>query len=141
MWGDRVAARPLPGSMDAMEDLTLLAEQHLARARQAEHGRSAHLFLHDGPLRQSIIALMAGAELEEHTAPPAASLQVLRGRVRLISKESADSVELRAGQVLNIPQGRNAVRALHDSALLLTSVTATPEPLVVYDSRRERHPA
>jgi quercetin dioxygenase-like cupin family protein len=124
-----------------MDDLTALARHHLDLARSDPHGRSSHLFVHDGPLRQSVIALMAGAELEEHTAPPASSLQVLRGRVRLISKDATEDVELRAGQVLNIPQGRHAVRALHDSALLLTSVTATPEPLVVYDSRRERHPA
>ncbi|MEO3751229.1 cupin domain-containing protein [Streptomyces sp. B6B3] len=118
-----------------MEDLTLLAEQHLALARQAEHGRSAHLFLHDGPLRQSVIALAAGAELEEHTAPPAASLHVLRGRVRLIAREGEDT-ELRAGQVLNIPQGRHSIRALTDSAIVFTTVTANPEPVAVYDSRR-----
>jgi quercetin dioxygenase-like cupin family protein len=122
-----------------MEDLTLLAEQHMARARRAEHGRSAHLFLHDGPLRQSVIALTGGAELEEHTAPPAASLQVLRGRVRLTSREGGDA-ELRAGQVMNVPQGRHALQALQDSVVLLTSVTATPEPLAVHDARREPGP-
>lgn len=122
--------------MDAMEDLTLLAEQHLAQARLAEHGRSAHLFLHDGPLRQSVIALRAGAELEEHTAPPAASLQVLHGRVRLTSRDGGDA-ELLAGQVMNIPQGRHGLQALGDTVVLLTSVTATPEPLAVHDTRRE----
>ncbi|MGP3969242.1 cupin [Streptomyces sp. 6N223] len=122
--------------MEGMEDLTLLAEQHLSKARHADHGRSAHLFLHDGPLRQSVIALTGGAELEEHTAPPAASLQVLRGRVRLTSKD-AGPAELRAGQLMNIPQGRHALQALQDSVVLLTSVTATPEPLAVYDTRRE----
>lgn len=122
--------------MEGMEDLTLLAEQHLAQARLAEHGRSAHLFLHDGPLRQSIIALRAGAELEEHNAPPAASLQVLHGRVRLTARKGGDA-ELMAGQVMNIPQGRHGLRALGDAVVLLTSVTATPEPLAVRDARRE----
>lgn len=122
--------------MERMEDLTVLAEQHLALARQAEHGRSAHLFLHDGPLRQSVIALAAGAELEEHTAPPAASLHVLRGRVRLTSAAGGDT-ELRAGHVLNIPQGRHGLTAVHDAVVLYTSVTATPEPVAVYDVRRQ----
>lgn len=122
-----------------MDDLTELAERHLALAHAAEHGRSAHLFLRDGPLRQSVIALTAGAELEEHAAPPAASLQVLRGRVRLIAAEG--DVELRSGQLMKIPQTRHGLRALDDSVVLLTSVTASPEPVVVYDTRRERHPA
>ena len=121
-----------------MEDLTQLAEDHLGLARQAEHGRSAHLFLHDGPLRQSVIALTAGAELEEHNAPPAASLQVLRGLVRVAAKAGWE-MELEAGQLAGIPQARHSVRALADSVLLLTSVTATPEPLEVSDARRRPH--
>ncbi|TDC69834.1 cupin domain-containing protein [Streptomyces hainanensis] len=122
-----------------MDDLSELAERYLALAQAADHGRSAHLFLRDGPLRQSVIALTAGSELEEHTAPPAASLQVLRGRVRLIARDG--EVELRSGELMKIPQTRHGLRALDDSVVLLTSVTATPEPVVVYDTRRERHPA
>lgn len=121
--------------IEAMDDLTLLVEQHLDQARRSEHGRSAHLFLRDGPLRQSVIALTAGSELEEHTTPPAASLQALRGRVRL-EVRGGDDTELVAGQITGIPQGRHALRALEDSVVLLTSVTATPEPLVVHDERR-----
>ncbi|GAB2926958.1 hypothetical protein GCM10022245_68760 [Streptomyces mayteni] len=129
----------MPGSMESMDDLSELAERYLALAQAADHGRSAHLFLRDGPLRQSVIALTAGSELEEHTAPPAASLQVLRGRVRLIARDG--EVELRSGELMKIPQTRHGLRALDDSVVLLTSVTATPEPVVVYDTRRERHPA
>lgn len=120
-----------------MDDLTLLAEQHLKLARRAEHGRSAHLFLRDGPLRQSVIALTGGSELEEHTAPPAASLLVLRGRVVLASPGgTAGDAEVAAGRVLKVPQGRHSVRALEDSVVLLTSVTASPEPVEVHDTRR-----
>jgi quercetin dioxygenase-like cupin family protein len=125
--------------MEGMNDLSQLAEEHLALARRAEHGRSAHLFLHDGPLRQSVIALVAGAELEEHNAPPAASLHVLRGRVRLYSV--AGDAELTAGQVVRVPQARHGLAALDDAVMVLTSVTATPEPVVVYDTRRVRDPA
>lgn len=108
--------------MGAMEDLTALAEQHLTLAHRADHGRSAHLFLHDGPLRQSVIALTAGTELEEHNAPPAASLHVLHGAVVLISE--AGNWEVHSGQILQLPQVRHGVRAVHDSVLLLTAVTA-----------------
>ncbi|MFC9491414.1 cupin, partial [Streptomyces hydrogenans] len=53
-----------------LSDLTALADEHLAAARTAPHGRSAHLVLHDGVLRQTVIALKAGTALDEHNAPP-----------------------------------------------------------------------
>ncbi|MBB0245307.1 cupin [Streptomyces alkaliphilus] len=104
-----------------MEDLTALAEHHLGLAREDGHGRSAHLFLHDGPLRQSVIALTAGSELGEHDAPPAASLHVLRGRVRVFSEEG--ETEVGAGQVERLPRVRHGLRAVDDSAVVLTTVT------------------
>lgn len=66
-----------------MDDLNALADEHLAAARASAHGRSAHRLLHEEPLRQTVIALTSGSALDEHNAPAAASLQVLRGRVRL----------------------------------------------------------
>ncbi|MFH8367623.1 cupin [Streptomyces sp. NPDC018031] len=106
-----------------MDDLTKLARHHLDLARADPHGRSAHLFLHGGPLRQSVIALTSGTELDEHNAPPAASLQVLHGHVRLTT--SGSEQDLIAGQVQLIPQERNGLRAMQDSVVLLTAVTAT----------------
>ncbi|WP_097229603.1 cupin [Streptomyces zhaozhouensis] len=117
-----------------MDDLTRLADEHLAAALGAEHGRSAHLFLRDGPLRQSVIALAGGARLEEHEAPPAASLQVLRGEVRMHSAKS--ELTLRAGQLARVPRERHDLTAVSDAVVLLTSVTATGEPVVVTDTRR-----
>lgn len=108
-----------------MDDLTSLAEQHLSQARSDPHGRSAHLFLHDGPLRQSVIALASGAALNEHNPPFASSLQVLRGRVRLTS-EGADQ-DLDAGEVQRMPQVRHGLEALEDAVVLLTAVTETPQ--------------
>ena len=105
-----------------MQDLQALAEEHLARARAAEHGRSAHLALHDGPLRQSVIALRSGAALDEHNAPPAASLHVLRGRVRITAESGTQ--ELAAGALQRIPQERHGLLALEDTVVLLTAVTA-----------------
>lgn len=111
-----------------MDDLTTLARSHLDQARCAPHGRSAHLFLHDGPLRQSVIALASGAELDEHNAPPASSLQVLHGHVRLtVAGRDQDLV---AGQLQRIPHERHGLRAMADSVVLLTAVTATGDCLL-----------
>lgn len=104
-----------------MDDLTLIARNQLDDARASAHGRSAHLFLHDGPLRQTVIALTSGSALDEHNAPPAASLQVLHGRVRL-TKKSGDQ-DMIAGQVGPIPHERHGLTALEDCAVLLTAVT------------------
>ncbi|MFJ9414219.1 MULTISPECIES: cupin [unclassified Streptomyces] len=104
-----------------MNDLNALTRDQLDDARASAHGRSAHLFLHDGPLRQTVIALIAGASLDEHNAPPAASLQVLKGQVRLVGPHG--SQELRAGQVIAIPHERHGLRALEDSVVMLTAVT------------------
>lgn len=105
-----------------MDDVTALAAEHLALARIDPHGRSAYLFLHDGPLRQSVIALTSGSELDEHNTPPAASVHVLQGRVRLT--EGAADQDIAAGQIQRVPPIRHGVLALEDSVFLLTAVTA-----------------
>ncbi|MER5737036.1 MULTISPECIES: cupin [unclassified Streptomyces] len=101
-------------------DLTAVADEHLAAARSAPHGRSAHLVLHDGVLRQSVIALKAGTILDEHNAPPASSLQVLSGRVRLTTPGWSD--ELAAGALRQIPKERHGLTAVDDCVVLLTVV-------------------
>ncbi|OEU97860.1 cupin [Streptomyces qinglanensis] len=106
-----------------MDDVTALATEHLALAREDPHGRSAYLFLHDGPLRQSVIALTEGSSLEEHNTPPASSVHVLRGRIRL-TEGSAD-LDVAAGQIQRVPHLRHGVLALEDSVFVLTAVTGT----------------
>ncbi|MEU7026024.1 cupin [Streptomyces sp. NPDC015232] len=101
-------------------DLGALVDEHLEKARADAHGRSAHLVVHDGVLRQSVIALIRGMSLDEHNAPPAASLQVLRGRVELTA--SGRSEELAAGQLQMIPKERHGLTALDDAVVLLTAV-------------------
>ncbi|GAA0676009.1 hypothetical protein GCM10010193_31330 [Kitasatospora atroaurantiaca] len=102
-------------------DLVALADEHAAKAAASPHGRSAHLLVHDGVLRQTIIALTAGSALDEHNAPTAASLQVLRGRVSLTI--AGRRQELVAGQLHPIPQERHGLLAHEDSVVLLTAVT------------------
>ncbi|MEV7846939.1 cupin [Streptomyces cyaneofuscatus] len=103
-----------------MDDLNALAEEHLTAARASAHGRSAHLLIQEPPLRQTVIALTSGSALDEHNAPPAASLLVLRGTVRLTA--GSGDAELPAGTLHPIPQERHGLLALHDAVVLLTAV-------------------
>ncbi|MFI6878224.1 cupin [Streptomyces sp. NPDC050400] len=108
--------------MTTTHTLTSLADDHLAIARESAHGRSAELIVHEDQLRQSVIALTAGRSLEEHNAPPAATLQVLTGRVRLTAVSG--DITLGPGHLHPIPQERHGLVALTDAAVLLTAVTA-----------------
>lgn len=105
-----------------MADLSALAYEHLQAARGDERGRSAELVLHDGELRQSIIALTEEAALPEHNSPPAGSIQVLVGRIR-VDHASETQREIRVGELWMLTHERHTVTALEDSAFLLTTVT------------------
>lgn len=98
-----------------------LAEHHLTAARAAENGRSAELIAHDGVLRQSVIALVAGTRLAEHNSPKAATIQVLVGRVEVTG---GGDVVLEAGRLEVLTHERHAVTAHEDSVFLLTTVTS-----------------
>lgn len=106
-----------------MANLTELAASHLDMARTDERGRSAEVVAHDGPLRQSVIALKEGARMAEHNSPPAASLQVLQGRVRVEFEDEMQG-EVGAGELWSLTHVRHSVVALTDSVFLLTTVTS-----------------
>jgi quercetin dioxygenase-like cupin family protein len=112
-----------------VDDLGQLCEQHLARARADPHGRSAHLVLHQGPLRQTVIALTGGSALDEHSAPLAASVQALRGSVVLTTPGGEWTVL--QGEIHAVPRERHGLRAREDAVVLLTAVTAVTDPTVV----------
>ena len=109
-----------------MIDIAELADRHLDAARADPHGRSAGVVVHDGELRQSMIALTAGSSLGEHNSPNAATLQVVRGRVRVASADG--DVEASAGQLWVLTHERHSVLAAEDSAFLLTTVTGLGRP-------------
>jgi quercetin dioxygenase-like cupin family protein len=103
--------------------LDALAREHLERAAAASTGRSASTVYggHEHALRQTLVALIAGACLAEHTSPGDATLIVLRGRVRLHANDV--SWDGRTGDLLVIPRARHRLEALHDSVVLLTVST------------------
>ena len=72
---------------------------------------------------------VGGAELAEHNAPAAATLQALQGRVRLsyAAGSSTPAVELGAGELTVIGHERHGVQALADSVLVFTTVTGLPD--------------
>ena len=77
-----------------MRNLATAAAELLERAAAAPAGR-APLTLDRGagaPLKQTLLALRSGAELAEHEAPGAATLQVLGGRLRLAATRAGSWV-------------------------------------------------
>ncbi len=114
-----------------MRRLDHLATANLEKARASGSGRSAELVVHDGVLRQTVMALCAGKELAEHVSPPAATLQLLQGRVRVL-KRGQLAEELTSGELLSLTDSRHSVEALEDSVFLLTTVS---RPSDGYDPR------
>ena len=105
--------------------LTDLAEQHRAIARTAASGRSAQT-LHGGhasTLRQTLIALAAGQQLDEHENPGEATLHVLHGAVRMIAGD--DDCDAVAGELIVIPDARHSLHAVRDAVVLLSVGKAT----------------
>lgn len=100
--------------------LFALVDEHLAEARTSSAGRSART-LHGGQghvLRQTLIALAAHRRLGEHESPGEATLQVLRGRVRLHAGDETWNGDV--GDLVVIPPARHDLEALEDAAVLLT---------------------
>lgn len=100
--------------------LTAIADEQLAAAREAKAGRSAHTVRGGtgNQLRETVIALAGGQGLAEHDSPGEATLQVLRGKVALIS--GGERCECSAGDFVEIPRARHSLEAIEDSAVLLT---------------------
>lgn len=105
--------------MDAAH-LPTLVDELLEIARAATSGRAGRSTRSGRALslRQTVLALTEGHGMDDHEANGEATLQVLRGSVRL--RWGGESIELEAGDVVDIPDARHAVDALTDAALLLT---------------------
>jgi len=102
--------------------LTALVREQLEHALVDTSGRSAHTVYggHTHALRQTLIALKSGYQLDEHESPGDATVHVLQGRVKLVAGD--DSWEGSAGDLLTVPPRRHSLEALTDAAVLLTVV-------------------
>ncbi|WP_017556895.1 cupin domain-containing protein [Nocardiopsis baichengensis] len=100
--------------------LDALASRLQERAAGSSAGRSAETVVggHERTLRQTLIALTAGASLSDHPNPGEATVLVLRGRVRM--RAGGDHWDARTGDVLIVPDAVHALEAVEDAAVLLT---------------------
>ena len=102
--------------------LTALGREQLKLAKNASSGRSSHTVFggHEHTLRQTLIALVAGTKLSEHSNPGEATVQVLQGRVRL----SAGGVDWDGaqGHFIVVPDATHTLEALEDAVVLLSAV-------------------
>ncbi|WP_291379149.1 cupin domain-containing protein [Demequina sp.] len=101
-------------------DLNVLATEHLAAAREASNGRSSAKLLgdHTTMLRKNLIALAAGASLQDHESPGEATLMVLEGQIEFHAGD--ESVSLQAGHLIEIPPLRHGLTAVTDAVLILS---------------------
>jgi quercetin dioxygenase-like cupin family protein len=113
--------------MTAPIDVHALADELLQKATTENAGRAARTLPHpvDG-LRQTVIALREGAELDEHESPGAASLMVIRGRVRLVAGD--DGIDLGPHQIAPIPDRRHSLQATEQSVVLLSVAVPARSP-------------
>ncbi|NLG46140.1 cupin [Gordonia sp. (in: high G+C Gram-positive bacteria)] len=101
-------------------NMSELADQLLDEARAASSGRAALTVRghSDHRLRHTVIALRAGSDLSDHESPGEATLQVLRGDVRLTGLDT--EIGLTAGSLADIPDVRHGLAADTDAVVLLT---------------------
>ena len=106
-------------------DLHALGRELLERARTEHAGRAGRTLPHpvEG-LRQTVIALRAGAELGEHESPGPATLMVIHGRVRLVAGDA--TVELSGHRISPVPDARHSLHAVEDSVVLLSVAVLRP---------------
>ena len=102
-------------------DLPRAAGELVQSARNAAAGRAGRTLTPGAgaPLKQSLLALVAGRSLADHESPAAATLQVISGVVRLTGGGQAD-IELHAGHFAAIPPLRHGLHALDDAVVLIT---------------------
>jgi quercetin dioxygenase-like cupin family protein len=108
--------------------LGVLGEKMLAEARSASSGRYA-VTVHGGhvhSLRQTLIGVAAGHTLDEHENTGEVTLQLIRGRARVVA--ASDAAELVVGDYAVIPLKWDSFEALEDTVVLLTAtVQGSPD--------------
>lgn len=101
-------------------DLNVLASEHMAAAKAATNGRSSAKIVgdHTKLLRKNLIALAEGSSLQDHESPGEATLFVLQGRIEFHA--GGESLNLEAGQLIEIPAARHGLAAITDAVVVLS---------------------
>lgn len=117
------AARRTPTPPEGPVSLASLGDDLIAQANELAAGRAARTLTPGAGahLKETILAVAAGNRLQEHRAPGAATIQVLRGEVELGTTDS--QLHLTAGQWAPIPDEIHDLVAVTDAAILLTVAT------------------
>ena len=101
-----------------MVALPELAEALVADLANHPAGRTAKTIMSGTVMRAVVVALKAGAEMNEHDSPTAATLYLIQGEVTL--KAGDREWQISPGQLVPVPPQRHSVQARSDSAFLLT---------------------
>lgn len=114
------ADRRSPAEPDEPLDIGAAGDRLLDQARGMSSGRAATTLTPGAhtPLKQTLVALCAGVELDEHQANGPATIQLLRGAATMNSPEGA--VQLHGGQWAQIPDAPHNLRAEDDTVALIT---------------------
>ena len=123
---DRVHAdRREPDTPDQPIDLGTAIEELLATASEQRSGRAARTLTpgSGARLKQTLVALREGQQMDDHVAPGQATLQVLRGAMTLAWGD--ERRELSEGSWTPIPSELHRLIATSDSAAMITTVPDT----------------
>jgi quercetin dioxygenase-like cupin family protein len=114
------AARRTPNGPHVPVDLAVLGEELLREAASLASARTARTLTPGAgsPLKQTVLALRAGAALQEHVAPGPATLLVLDGEV-VLAAGTERHVAI-GGTWLAIPAGPHSLEARTDAVALIT---------------------
>jgi quercetin dioxygenase-like cupin family protein len=120
MADDVHADRREPQQPDTPLDLGAAADELIEQARGLSAGRSARTLTPGAGalLKQTLVALVEGGELDEHGTPGPATIQVLRGRATL--RFGDEQTELSEGSWAPIPAAPHDLQANSDVVALLT---------------------
>jgi quercetin dioxygenase-like cupin family protein len=114
------ATRRTPTAPVAPTDLAALGAELLREAEGLASNRTARTLTPGAgsPLKQTVLALRAGAVMQEHVAPGPATLHVLDGEVVLV--DGSEQQVAPAGSWLVIPAGPHRLEATTDAVALIT---------------------
>jgi quercetin dioxygenase-like cupin family protein len=122
------APRRTPTPEEGPLDLHAAADELLSQAGRLGSGRSARTMTPGpgSPLKQTLLALTAGQQLQEHVAPGPTTLLGVRGTCVLTFDGAA--VTLTDGLWAACPTGPHALEAVSDTVVLLTVASADDQP-------------